>query len=558
MQKLDEIAARPTSVAIRQACNAFDEIANAIQPLTIRCAFVSSFTFDPVVPFIRIAALRNSIRIEPHVAPYGQFEQEFINPQSALYEHSPDVCLIAIRLCDQCPRLYDSYNSLDTKEVQSKLDEWFGRLEQALTVFRSRSEAPVLILNYESPVANAEGIAESPSGTSQRDAIRIANDRLKKLAGEIGKAYVMDYDSLVARHGRATWSDPRTSLFARIPIANHNLWPFSEFFVRYLRPLVGKTRKVLVLDADNTLWGGVSGDVGPDGIALGNDFPGNAFVSFQRRVLDLHRRGVVLCMASKNEMETVTQIIDHDPRMILRRQHFSAMQVNWERKPDNLRKMAELLNLGIDSFVFIDDSPIECEMMRQMLPEVLTIQLPEDPAHYPTIIESLDVFDQLSISNEDRRRGELYREEAGRRDLQTKVVDLESFYQQLQTRMTLFVDHAAHKNRAAQLCNRTNQFNMNTIRYTESDIAAFMSRPDAEVITLHVSDRFGDSGIVGLAIVNFAEGVANVHVFLMSCRVLGRTVEQCFFKWIANRAASRGCDKLTAEYAETEKNKPFR
>lgn len=551
------VAANPTTLSVRQADSRFDALADVLPTTPLRVGILSSFTFDPIVPYLRLQGLRSSIRIEPFVAPYGQFEQSMIDPNSGLYSHGPDLCLVAVRLEDVCPQIYDSFNGTSRADIDSAIDDWFSRLEQSLRTFRSRSNAAVLIQNYDLPSHDAAGIASVAPGESQTDVIRAANSRLQSLAGELEKVYVLDYERLVARHGRVHWSDARTALFARIPIANRHFWPYAGFYLQYIRPLFGKAKKVLVLDADNTLWGGVSGDVGMDGIALGHDFPGNAFVLFQRRILELYHRGVVLCIASKNEPETVDQILDQHPEMVLRSEHFSAMQVNWDAKPGNLRKLADMLNLGIDSFVFIDDSPVECEMVRQALPEVLTIQLPDDPAAYPHIIESLDVFDQLTISAEDRKRGQLYKEEAGRRDLKTQVVDLESFYRQLETKMTLHVDHAPHTARASQMCNRTNQFNMNTIRYTEGDIASFMADPDQEVVTLHVSDRFGDNGVVGMAIVRYQPGIANIHAMLMSCRVLGRTIEQSFLKWIAHRAKGRGCTTLSAEYVETPKNRPF-
>jgi FkbH-like protein len=340
-------------------------------------------------------------------------------------------------------------------------------------------------------------------------------------------------------------------------VASEHSWTLAGFYVRHLRPLCGLSKKVLMLDADNTLWGGVIGDVGLDGIALGPDYPGNAFMAFQKKVLDLHRRGIVLCLNTKNEPGSVEEVFDHYPAMVLQRKHFAATRVNWKPKHENLVEMAAELNLGIDSFVFIDDSPVECDMMRKAFPDVMTICAPNEPAALPGLIDSLDCFDQFQISDEDRARGQMYQAESSRRELQAGAVDLPNFYRQLEMSMTLAISRQADIGRAAQLTARTNQFNMHTIRYCEDDIRRFMSTTDHWVVTLALKDRFGDNGIVGLAIVRRDKKEWVLHVFLMSCRVLGRTVEQCFVKWIATAAKKSGAERLIGELALTAKNKPF-
>ena len=554
---LDGVHAEPTLVRMMQAGRQIAALREVLGRVSIRIGCVSSFTFEPIKPALELQALRAGLALDAYVGPYGQFEQELINPSSALAAFKPDVVLLAIRLQDVCPALYDSFCGLTQDDARTMLDGWFDRLTTALRTFSQRSSAYVLVQNYDLPASAALGIADRAAEFSQRATIGDANERLAALAGELSNVRVMDYDALVAQHGRVHWGDARTALFARIPIGNKHYWSLAGFYVRYLRPLFGLTKKVLVLDADHTLWGGVVGDVGIDGIALGHDFPGNAFVLFQKRILDLYNRGVVIALASKNEPGSVEEVLEKHPEMVLRAEHFAAMRINWEPKPENLRRMAADLNLGLDSFVFIDDSPVECEMMRAALPQVMTVQLPADPAGYPGLIESLDCFDQPKVSAEDRHRGALYKAEAGRRAFQEEVVDLPTFYRRLEMRMILFVNHAAHVARAAQLTNRTNQFNMHTIRCTEDDIRRFIASNDHELITLALMDRFGDNGVVGLAVVQKGDDAWIAHLFLMSCRVLGRTVEQTFIRWIAERARVAGAKCLIGEFVPTAKNKPF-
>jgi len=554
---LARLAGQPTILGITLAAARINEYRALLSRVTLRVGCLASFTLEPIRPALELQAVRAGFGLDVHVGPFGQFERELLDPSSALAAFKPDVVLVAVRLQDVCPAIYEAFNGLTPEQAATLVDDWMTRLRAALTSFRQRSHAHILIQNYDLPATPALGLAEQSSPLSQSAVIGRANATLADLATSMPNVRVMDYDALVARQGRLHWQDPRTAFFARIPVAPAHYWALAGFYVRHLRPIYGLSKKVLVLDADNTLWGGVVGDVGMEGIALGHDYPGNAYVAFQKRILDLYHRGIVLALASKNQPGVVEEVLASHPEMVLRAEHFAAMKINWEPKPNNLRQMAAELNLGVDSFVFIDDSAVECELMRATLPEVLSVNLPDDPAFYPGVIESLDCFDQWSVSEEDRTRGKLYKAEAGRRELQAAVVDMPTFYRRLEMKIALYVDHLPHVARAAQMTARTNQFNMHTIRCSEDDIRRFMSSPEWSVVTLALADRFGDNGVVGLAVVHRGPAEWRLHMFLMSCRVLGRTVEQAFVGWIAEQARTAGAGRLAAEFVPTSKNKPF-
>ena len=554
---LAQVDAHPSIVHIAQAARRLAELKPLLSRVSLRLAFLSSFTSEPLRSPLELQGLHAGFGVDLYLAPFGQYEQELINPSSGLVSFKPDVVVVAVRLLDACPAVYDAFNSLSAAPALELVNDWLARLATALRSFRTGCKAHILIQNCEQPVSPSLGIADQGAAGSQIALIRRTNDDLAALARSIPNVYVMDYDALVARHGRLDWTDRRLASYARLPVAAKYHWALAGFYVRHIRPLYGLTRKVLVLDADNTLWGGVVGDVGLEGIALGHDYPGNAFVAFQKRILELYHRGVVLCLASKNQPGIVEEVLDKHPEMILRREHFAAMRIDWNHKPDSLRAMAVDLNLGLDSFVFMDDSPVECELMRQSLPEVLTVPLPPDPAYYAATLEEMDCFDQWSFSEEDQQRGKLYKAEAGRRALQSTVTDLPTFYRQLRMKMTLSINKPAHVVRASQMTHRTNQFNMHTIRCSEDDIRRFMTAADHRVITLALEDRFGDNGIVGLAVVRTDPEEWTLHLFLMSCRVLGRTVEQTFVGWIAEQARHAGAKRLVGLLKPTSKNKPF-
>lgn len=553
---LAEVNAVPSIANMARVARLLGPHRKELAVLSRRIGCISSFTFEPLRAALELQALRAGADVETYVAPYGQFDRELIDPVSGLAAYQADIVLVAIRLQDVCPAIYESFNSLSAESARGLVDSWMERFSTAIAAFRQRSSAYILVQDYDLPIAPALGIAEQPAN-GQIALIALANAELRKLAAAHSNVYVMNYDALVARHGREGWTDRRMALYARIPIAPAHYWNVAGFYVRHMRPLLGLSKKVLVLDADNTLWGGVLGDLGPGEIALGPDYPGSAFVALQRRVLDLYHRGVVLAIASKNEPGSVEAVLEKHPEMVLRPSHIASLRVNWQPKPQNIREIAQELNLGLDSFVFIDDHPVECELMRSTLPQVMTICLPNEPADYARVIESLDCFDQWTISSEDRARGQLYGAEAERRRLQAKVVDMPTFYRQLQMKLTIGVDQPSQIARAAQMTGRTNQFNMNTLRCSEDDIRRFMNADDHHVITLALEDRFGDNGIVGLAVVRRAGEEWILHMYLMSCRVLGRTVEQAFIKWIGSRAQSAGARRVVGLYAPTAKNKPF-
>lgn len=554
---LEGVAQSPTLVKINQAARLLPTLQEMLGRVSIRISCLSSFTFEPLKNALELQGAAAGFAISAHVAPFGRFEQELIDPNSQTAMFEPHVVLLTVRLRDGMPSLYEEFNGLTASDSTAMLEEWFSRLESSLRSFRTRTRAHVLIQNYEVPVNPSMGLAEDSGGHSQTALIQAANARLRTLARSIENTHVMDYDALIARVGREVWCDDRMRLFARIPVASAHYWRLAGFYVRHLRPLYGLAKKVLVLDADHTLWGGVVGDVGVHGIQLGHDFPGNAFVEFQKKILDLHRRGVVLAIASKNEPAIVEQVLSEHSDMVLKREHFSAMRVNWKPKPDNLREIAAELNLGIDSFVFIDDSPVECELMRKTLPEVLTIQLPKDPAGYPRVADHLDCFDQWTVSEEDRRRGALYRAESERKQLQANVIDMPTFYRQLEMRMTVYINDESHVARASQMTNRTNQFNMHTQRCSEDDIRRFMNDGEHELVTVALADRFGDNGVIGMTLIHREAECWRLPQFLMSCRVLGRTIEHTLLRWIAHRAKVVGAQRITAEFVPTAKNKPF-
>ncbi|MCH2488211.1 MAG: HAD-IIIC family phosphatase, partial [Erythrobacter sp.] len=283
-------------------------------------------------------------------------------------------------------------------------------------------------------------------------------------------AYLLDYAGLMARHGAMSWFDERMWNFSRLPISAPCLIHMSDEWLRFVIPLAHRTAKVLVVDLDNTLWGGVIGEDGMSGIEIGDDHPGAGFKELQSAIFDLHKRGIVLAICSKNNPDDAMAVLRDHPEMILKPAHFAAQRIDWEPKPGNIRAIAEELNLGLDSFVFLDDNPAERDAVGFALPEVRIIDLPGDPAHYAAALRRAPHFEVLHVTEEDRVRGGYYAEERARNTHRERVSSPEEFLRTLEIAVEIAPVDAMTVPRAAQLTQKTNQFNLTTRRYSEAEI----------------------------------------------------------------------------------------
>jgi FkbH-like protein len=355
--------------------------------------------------------------------------------------------------------------------------------------------------------------------------------------------------------GAKRFYDPRYWHIAKAPYAREALQEIANEAFKYIRPLRGKNKKCLILDCDNILWGGIIGEDGLAGITLGKTHPGSAYYEFQQEIVNLYHRGIILALCSKNNEADVWEVFDQHPDMVLRREHIATAQINWYNKAQNLRQVAEDLNIGLDSIVFMDDSAFEVNLIRQMLPEVEAIHLPEDRVvEYRDILASGGWFDTLTLSEEDRQRGAMYQAEAVRKRLLAESTDLESYYRSLDMVLEIRLANEFSIPRIAQLTQKTNQFNLMTRRYSDADITRLSGSETADVISLRLQDRFGDAGIVGVCILKYEDKTALIDNFLFSCRALGRGVEDAFLVQSLKRAKLRGSQVAIGEYRATAKN----
>ncbi|MCA9667746.1 MAG: HAD family hydrolase [Myxococcales bacterium] len=520
-----------------------------------KVAILRSYTVEPIVPLLRAAAFSSGINLTVELGEFNAYMQEILDGESSLYKFAPDAVILAVQSADYAPDLWGDFAKLDGEKSKAAVERVSGQLAQMIAGLRQHSKAHFVIHNLETPAWPANGLFDAQS-EGQVEAIRAINRNLRAAAREFKGVYVLDYDALVARHGRDTWRDEHKWLTMRMAISSKNLPHMAREWHRFLHPLTNKLCKCAVFDLDNTLWGGIIGEDGMEGIKLSAEYPGAAHQAVQRFALDLRERGIVLAICSKNNEADAFEAIDNHPGMILKREHFSAHRINWSPKSENLKELAKELNIGIDSLAFIDDNPVERQQVRSAVPEVMVVELPKSPMGYIDALRAFPPFERLALSAEDKKRHEFYEAAKQARALESKVGSREDFYRSLEQRAIVTPLNSMNLKRTAQLINKTNQFNLTTRRHSEQDVAEFGERPGWYVVSIQVVDRFTDNGIVGVAITHTDDKVCEIDSFLLSCRVIARTVETALLSHLVAQAREQGAERIQGWFLPTKKNPP--
>ncbi len=519
----------------------------------LKIAILSNYTLDPLKDLLVREVSALGFESETWVAPFGTYAQQILNPQSELHTFTPDVTVLALSPGPIFGRLIERFSETSPEARHAGVSAAVGEIA-GLAEAWGRGTGILLLHNFVIPSSPVLGLHDLRDSFGERAMFAAANDELAAACRKLAGAYVLDLEALAGRVGKDAWSDPKMVFLARMEVSRAGLEALAQETMRFVRALLGRSRKTLVLDLDNTLWGGVIGEDGVAAIKLGDAAPGNAFVAFQRRLLALHKRGVLLAVNSANNPEDAIEVLESHPEMVLRPEHFAAMRINWRDKTENLREIAAELRLGLDAFVFWDDSATERERMRARLPEVLTIEVPRDPALYERALAQLTDFDALSLTEEDRARGRMMGEGRARDQARAKVATEEEFLRSLEIKATIAAPDAITLPRFAQLTQRTNQFNLTTRRYTEADLTRMLAGRKTLVRGLRVTDRFGDEGWVGLTTAPREGDSARLDTCLMSCRVIGRKIEHAFLASLVEELCAAGVRRIEASYVSTPKN----
>lgn len=524
-----------------------------LQPL--RVSILRNIVLDPIAHYLRYLAWQDGLNAECAFGEYDTVMQDAVGGAPALLNATTDCVLVFMRLDTLSPRLVSEYTSLSSEDVQREIEQIRESVTAVITGIRKQTGALILWHGFEQPIYPALGALDGQGlGEGQAGAIATLNTIVTEALQQTRNAFFVDMNRCLSRVGADNFYDARYWHAAKAPYTLQALREIAFEDMKYIRALKGRARKCLVLDCDGVLWGGIVGEDGLAGIKLGTTFPGSAYLEFQREVVNLHHRGVIVALCSKNNPDDVWAVFDNHPDMALKREHISATRINWTDKASNLKEIAHELNIGIESLVMIDDSAFEVNLIREFLPEVRVIGLPrERPSEYRNILAGCGLFDTLTVTTEDRARGTAYRAEAARRQAQRESGDMESFLRSLEMALEIRMTDAFALPRVAQLTQKTNQFNLTTRRYSEEDIQRLQA-DGADVIYLRYRDRFGDAGIVGVCILTYEGTEATVDSFLLSCRILGRGVERAFLEACLARAAKRGATRAVGEHRPTPKN----
>jgi FkbH-like protein len=554
-------AGKPADVMF--CASAFTRIADALarQPAAkrLKAYVVRSVTVEPLLPFLTTEAVLSNFVLDLQVGGYGSYVDEMLNPQSALAKFKPDIVFVLLDLEDIAGRLPNLCADGVGEGVEAEIEESLSRVAQLLRSFRSGSSARILFQGCVVPDLTSLGdVGDANLPHSLTNAVQKLNQRLAALCGTISDCVFFDVDHLAARHGRANWRDARMFLASRLPVSAASFSTYSHGLIRSLSTLFRAPRKVLCTDLDNTLWGGVLGEEGPEGIATGSAFPGNCYLEYQKYLKQLASRGILLAIVSKNndaDVREAFQIRSADLGLSL--DNFVATKISWNEKSDALRDLAKELSLGLDSFVFVDDNPVECEAIRQQLPEVAVVEAPADePWKLVELLSAQPFFDAATVTDDDVNRLKEYKAQAQRAELASSAGSRDEFLASLGIVCTFLSALDAPLARSVQLLAKTNQFNLTTRRHSAAEVEKFASDPGGQAVVVRVRDRFGDAGVVGLALARNEGDFCFIDSLLLSCRVIGRGIETALLAHLADNAIKTGARQLIGEFIATKKNAP--
>lgn len=539
-----------------------DQVYRALQKAQededLRLAYLGNYTLDPLPRYAAAKAIAGGMFIRDYTGAYSQYYQEVIEPASGLQQFEPEVIFLSLSMRELAPEIHASFLRLSEQQRRDEIERILQHVDQWVSVARQRTGAVILLANFVRPDINQASIADLALEYGETEFYLELNLGLLRSYRDDRRVYIFDMDQVISRCGRQNAYDPKMYYLARMEWSEGCMPLIAEELMRYLHAVKSNTRKCLVVDLDNTLWGGVIGEEGVSGIKIGSGDPqGEAFQDFQRAIRSLKDRGIVLAICSKNNEADVLEVFEQRKDMPLNVDDFSIKRINWAHKHQNIIEIAQVLNIGRDSLVFLDDNPVECALVRKMLPEVKTIQLPQDPARLAGFFRRLDDFEKLTLTEEDRKKSRQYEQNARRVAHRQEVGDIDTFLTTLGTKIAIGEANSEHIARVHQLFSKTNQFNLTTKRYTLSEVEAFIVDERWSLSIIEVSDNFGDLGIVGLYLVDASDEAAVIDSLILSCRTMGRKIETAIMNQMKQKYLSNGrFNQLEADYYPTKKNSP--
>lgn len=524
----------------------------------IRIAYLGNQTLEPLPDYIDVCCACEGIVAAQYIGAYNQHFQELLDPASKLAAFKPDVIFLALSLRDLSPRLYYAFSSLSEEDTRAEFDRIIQQLTQWVEVAKGASGATLLLSNLASPVGRQAGIADSKDPNGEMEFYLRLNLELLRICRSEPRVHLFDLEGLIAHRGKSKALSERLYFLARREWDEAFLPDIAREMLKYVLALTGRARKCLVLDLDNTLWGGIVGEDGPEGVRITKGDPeGEAYRAFQEAILGLKNRGIILAINSKNNEADVVELFERIQDMPLGLDDFAAVEINWDYKHENLLRIAQTLNIGTDSLVFVDDNPVECALVSSMLPEVKTVLLPGDPVRYAGVLKALPWFERLTLTAEDRAKTRQYLDIRKRSEQRQIAGSLGEYLESLGTTITVRVPTAQNAARIHQLFNKTNQFNLTTKRYAPADVERFLQDEAFDIRVVDVKDSFGDLGTVGLVLIERDRLEPSIDSFILSCRAMGRGIESAIMNCIKeDYLLSDRHHALRAMFIPTNKNTP--
>jgi len=522
----------------------------SLEPLIkMKIGVISNATTQLMTSSLEGSALRYGIGLNVIEAEFNQLAQEAFEEKSLFTEHVLSMILVAADYrglpLRPCPG--------DLVAAENNVQECMSFIKTLIESLRKKTNSQIILQNIVPPVELLSGSFEGRLPGTIPWLIQRLNIELDQLIAD--DLFIVDVAALASTVGLSNWHDSTLWNLAKLPFAQSYTPLYADYVCRLLAAKCGKSRRCLILDLDNTLWGGVIGDDGLDGILIGNGNPtGEAHLQLQQVILALRDRGIVLAVSSKNEDAIARQPFKEHPDMLLREEHIAVFQANWSDKATNIRTIAKTLSLGLESIVFLDDNPVERMQVRRELPEVAVPELPDDPALYARTLIAAGYFEAIAFSDEDKKRAKFYNDNAKRVEILSKSSDMVSYLNALEMEISLTDFDQIGRSRIVQLISKSNQFNLTTKRYTDSDIKKLESNDGYFTRQIRLKDSLGDNGMVSVVICKKNQDNWEIDTWLMSCRVLGRQVEEAVLQDIVKNAEAAGVSKLTGYYLPTAKN----
>ena len=521
-----------------------------VKDSAMRIAILGSYSIQHFAGVLDVFLQGSGIETCIYEGEYDGINMDVLDEHSKLYQFKPEIVILMTHSPDihYFPELLSS-----EEQINDALQHQMAYYRNLWAHIGKMSDCQIMQTNFVVPMHRALGNMEAGYSFSQSNYIRLLNLELAKERPKY--VTIIDVDYLASAVGKKRWFDYSAYFLTKSGFHVDFLGDVAFLFLSEILAIKGRTRKCLVLDLDNTLWGGVVGDDGYDKIQIDpHNAVGESYRYFQQYVKNLRDRGVILAVCSKNEEETAKQPFEKNPDMILKLSDFASFKANWNDKASNIREIAKELNIGIDSLVFVDDNPAERELVKQFLPDVLVVDLPEDPAEYADALEAAAPFEWVELTKEDLNRADSYQADRERAKLSESFVDYGDYLQSLQMEGTADIVGESQTERFVQLINKSNQFNLRTKRYTDAQIEEMQKDGNVRMIYVNLKDRFTNYGIISCIILRKTDDQCFIDTWLMSCRVLKRGVEDFAFRKVIEEARNMGCERIVGEYIPTKKN----